>query len=82
MSKWGAMLAFVLLQFNPTARLCVPGLPIQAEFKQAAAQFGEHKQEYDAERLREQVFETVQANKVMEWLTTNCTVTVEPPRSR
>lgn len=52
----------------------------QAEFREAARQFSEYKQDFDAERLREQVFETVQANKVMDWLMANCTVKVLPPR--
>jgi hypothetical protein len=33
---------------------------LQAEFREASAQFGQYQQEYDVERLREQVFETVQ----------------------
>lgn len=53
---------------------------IEAEFREAARQFSEYKQDFDAERLREQVFETVQANKVMDWLMANCTVKVLPPR--
>lgn len=51
---------------------------IEAEFGEASAQFGQYQQEYDVERLREQVFETVQANKVMDWLIKNCKVEVVP----
>lgn len=51
---------------------------IEAEFKDATRQFVEQRQQYDAEKLREQVYETLQANKVMDWLISNCTVKVLP----
>lgn len=53
---------------------------LQAEFATAAQQFTEQRQEFDAERLREQVFETVQANKVMAWLNDNCKINYLPPQ--
>ena len=36
---------------------------VQVEFKEAVDQFGQYKQEYNAERLRDQVFETVQVRR-------------------
>ncbi|KAI7839381.1 hypothetical protein COHA_006906 [Chlorella ohadii] len=53
---------------------------IESEFKAAASDFTKHGQEFDAARLREQVMETVQGNKVMDWLMANCKVTVLPAR--
>ncbi|KAL4430146.1 hypothetical protein ABPG77_004928 [Micractinium sp. CCAP 211/92] len=51
---------------------------IEAEFKSAAQDFVQQRTEFDAEKLREQVVETLRANKVMDWLTNNCKVTVVP----
>jgi hypothetical protein len=56
---------------SAAAAVCVPPslirpslpLPPQAEFKDAAAQFGQYGQQYDAERLREQVYETIQVGR-------------------
>ena len=53
----------------PPHRPGVPA-PVQVEFKEAAGQFGQYQQEYDAERLRDQVFETVQVRQ--EWWVHAC----------
>lgn len=46
----------------------------QAEFLTATSDFAKYGQDYDTERLREQVYETLQADKVMNWLIQNCQV--------
>lgn len=64
---------------SPCPRPPALSAPHQGEFKVAVAQFGQYGQEYDATRLREQVYESVKARKVMDWLTHNCKVNLLPP---
>jgi hypothetical protein len=53
-------------------------LILQGELQDAIKQFQEFKQEYDEQKLREQVYETVKAGKVVSWLAENCQVRVLP----
>lgn len=51
---------------------------VEEQLALAAEEFKSYKQEYDADRLREQVEQTVVAEKVINWLSTNCRVTILP----
>ena len=57
----------------------VPEEEIAAELATARGQFQAQGQEFDAERLEEQVRESLKAAKVMDWLRENNEVVVGPP---
>ncbi|KAL0050013.1 hypothetical protein WJX82_002734 [Trebouxia sp. C0006] len=54
---------------------------IQQEYDEAARDFIEQKQEFDADRLREQATEMLKAPKIIKWLRDNCEITMLPARA-
>lgn len=60
-------------------KLEVPEEEVAAELATARGQFDAQGQEFDAERLEEQVRESLKAAKVMDWLRENNEVVVGPP---
>jgi len=62
-------------------KLTLPEDDVAAELATARGQFEAQGQEFDAERLEEQVRESLKAAKVMDWLKENNEVVVGPPEA-
>ena len=60
-------------------KLKLPESDVAEELATARGQFEAQGQEYDAERLEEQVRESLKAAKVMEWLRENNEIVIGPP---
>ena len=60
-------------------KLSLPESEVAEELATARGQFEAQGQEFDAERLEEQVRESLKAAKVMDWLRENNEIEVGPP---